>query len=154
MTQFVPRPPLFRALSTEQGLLGLPGSLVRFGLVGLVNNAALLGVYAAAAALGTPRPLAVSLVFLVGMAQGFLLNKSFAFRFKGGGGRELARYLLVYGLALLADVVLLEVLVVFAGVPHILAQALLIVVIALALYVAMDRFVFPTSGRTSSARAP
>ena len=119
----------------------LPPSLYRFALVGLFNNAVLLMIYACATALGADRQIAVVLVFLLGLVQGFALNKSFAFRFKGRGTSAFRRYLLVYLFALVADVLLLEGLV-WLGVNHVLAQGILIVLVAAALFVALERFVF------------
>jgi len=142
------------ALDRDATILGVPLSLVRFGSVGLLTNGILLTIYAGATALGVDRHLAVALSFALGMILSFLLNKGFAFRFKGAKRGAFVRYLAVYGLALAVDMALLELLVSEFGVPHVLAQGILIVVIALGLYVALDRLVFPRSTAAPTADVP
>jgi putative flippase GtrA len=87
--------------------------LVRFLLVGILNTAmGLTCIYAAMWLLHLDYRLANAVGYTVGCGIGFLLNRSWTFRYSGSWWRSLARWLAVvavaYGLNVLAVVALHE----------------------------------------------
>ena len=130
--------------------------ILRFGVVGLGSNALLYLLYLAATAVGVEPKVAVSLIYLVGVLQTFILNKRWTFQHEGHVRRTAARYWVAYAFSYAANMVLLIIFVDIAGFDHRVVQGVLIAVIGLVLFALQKYWVFgtlPVRGPSGSARA-
>ncbi len=118
--------------------------ILRFGAVGLGSNALLYLLYLAATAVGIEPKVAMSLLYVVGVLQTFVLNKQWTFRHEGHVRRTAIRYWVAYAALYLANVVLLIVFVDMAGLDHRIVQGVLILVIGLVLFALQKYWVFQT----------
>ena len=114
---------------------------VRFAAVGLASNAFLFLAYLLLTSVGLDPVLAVTLVWVIGVAITFVFNRSWTFRYTGAVTPALIRYGLLYGVAYALNVLLLLVLV-HAGYPHAIVQGVLIVLIAVGLFTVQRLWVF------------
>jgi putative flippase GtrA len=119
------------------------GQLVRYGVVGLLNN--LLGylIYVAVTWLWIEPKLAVTLMYPVGALIGYLGHARYAFQYNGRVSDGLLRYTIANLIGYCADVGMLYVLADRLGYPHQLVQAAAIFVVAGLLFVLFRYFVFP-----------
>lgn len=104
--------------------------LVRFATVGASGYVVNLAVFALALhGAGLDHRAAAVVAFLVAVANNFLWNRRWTFRDSrdGHAGFQAARFLVVSVAAFLFSLVVLEVLVVVAGVTAVAAQAIAIV---------------------------
>jgi len=130
--------------------------ILRFGAVGLGSNALLYLLYLAATAVGIEPKVAMSLLYVVGVLQTFVLNKQWTFRHEGHVRRTAIRYWVAYAALYLANVVLLIVFVDMAGLDHRIVQGVLILVFGLVLFALQKYWVFrtpPLRRASSSASA-
>jgi putative flippase GtrA len=130
--------------------------ILRFGVVGLASNALLYLLYLAATAVGVEPKVAVSLIYLVGVLQTFILNKRWTFQHEGHVRRTAARYWVAYGFSYAANMVLLIIFVDVAGFDHRVVQGVLIAVIGLVLFALQKYWVFgtlPVRQASGSSRA-
>ena len=118
--------------------------ILRFGAVGLASNALLYLLYLAATAVGVEPKVAVSLIYLVGVLQTFVLNKRWTFQHEGHVRRTAARYWVAYAFSYAANMVLLIIFVDMAGFDHRVVQGVLIAVIGLVLFALQKYWVFGT----------
>ncbi|PTL59247.1 GtrA family protein [Paraconexibacter algicola] len=104
--------------------------LVRFGAVGASGYVVNLGVFAAAVhAGGIDYRIAAVLAFLVAVANNFFWNRHWTFDARDGhAGFQAARFFVVSVGAFLVSLAVLELMVVVADAPEVLAQAVAIVV--------------------------
>jgi putative flippase GtrA len=136
--------------------MGTAIEILRFGVVGLGSNVLLYLLYLAVTAVGVEPKLAVSLIYLVGMLQTYVLNKRWTFQHGGHIRRTAARYWVAYGFSYAANMVLLIIFVDVAGFDHRVVQGVLIAVIGLALFALQKYWVFgtlPVRRASGSARA-
>ena len=130
--------------------------LLRFGVVGLASNVLLYLLYLAVTAVGVEPKVAVTLIYLVGVLQTFILNKRWTFQHEGHARRTAARYWIAYTLSYAANMVLLFIFVDIAGFDHRVVQGILIAVIGLVLFGLQKYWVFgtlPVHSASGSARA-
>jgi putative flippase GtrA len=118
--------------------------ILRFGAVGLGSNALLYLLYLAATAVGIEPKIAVTLIYLVGVLQTFVLNKRWTFQHEGRVRRTATRYWVAYTLSYVANMVLLFIFVDMAGFDHRVVQGVLIAVIGLVLFALQKYWVFAT----------
>ena len=128
--------------------------ILRFGAVGLGSNALLYLLYLAATAVGIEPKVAVTLIYLVGVLQTFLLNKRWTFQHEGHVRRTAARYWVAYALAYAGNMVLVFIFVDMAGFDHRVVQGILVAVIGLALFALQKYWVFRMPVRRASGSAP
>lgn len=121
---------------------GLSASFVRFAMVGVAANAALYAAYLAMTAQGVGPKAAMTLAFALGVALTFVLNRSWSFRSRRAPGGALARYVLAYAAGYALNFAALVALVDVAGYRHDLVQAAMIVVVAIAMFLAQRYWVF------------
>ncbi len=102
---------------------------VRFGVVGASGYVVNLAVFTLAVhPLGVQYRLAAVLAFLVSVTNNFWWNRHWTFGARDGhAGFQAARFFVVSGLAFLFSLLVLVLLVEWAGLPKVLAQALAIV---------------------------
>ena len=124
--------------------------LLRFGIVGVVSNALLYVFYFALTWAGLGYAVAVTLLYVVGVAQTFVFNKRWSFGHAGGVTRSLAKYLAVYGACYLLNLALLTACVEYFGYSHAIVQAAAILPFALLVFFLQKYWVFapdkPTTG--------
>ena len=128
--------------------------MFRFGVVGLGSNALLYLLYLAITAIGVEPKAAMSLLYVVGVLQTFILNKQWTFRYEGNVRRTVIRYWIAYACLYVANIVLLLLFVDIAGFDHRVVQGVLILVFGLVLFALQKYWVFGTlPPRRSSAEA-
>ena len=126
---------------------------VRFGTVGVLQNALNVAVFAAATGLGVEYRLAAVLAGLVAFVASFLLNRHWTFMQRSAPiHHQGARYLLVFASAIALGVVLLTFFVEVAGLPEVLAQVAAILVVAPASFLAQRTWVFRAPRRSAAPR--
>jgi len=118
------------------------GQFFRFASVGLLSNAVLYGAYLLLTTVGLEAKLAMSLLYAVGVAQTFFLNKRWSFRYFGAHGSALLRYCVAYGLGYALNLVVLYVLVDRMEYPHQIVQAMMIICLAVMLFLMQKFWVF------------
>ena len=136
--------------------MGTANEILRFGVVGLGSNALLYLLYLAATAVGVEPKVAVSLIYLVGVLQTFILNKRWSFQHEGHVRRTAARYWVAYAFSYAANMVLLIIFVDVIGFDHRVVQGVLIAVIGLVLFALQKYWVFgtlPVRQASGSSRA-
>lgn len=121
---------------------GLPGSFVRFAIVGAGSNAALYGAYLGITALGVGPKTAMTIAFALGVVLTFALNRAWSFRSRREPGSAFARYVLTYAAGYALNFAALVVLVDVAGYRHELVQGLMVVVVAVAMFLLQRYWVF------------
>ncbi len=125
------------------------GQLIRFGTVGLLSNAALFLLYLGMTYLGIGHKLAATIAYGIGVLQTFVFNRSWSFRDRGAAGPALVRYIAIYGLGYVLNMVVLVLAVDRAGLPHQWVQGAMILVLAVLLFTLQKLWVF----REASSRA-
>ncbi|TDP74633.1 GtrA family protein [Roseateles toxinivorans] len=115
---------------------------IRYALVGLASNAVLFVIYLLMVWLGASPKLAMSLVYLVGVAQTFVFNKGWTFAHSGPSDQAFPRYVALYAFGYVTNWCLIELLVYRLGWPHQAVMGGLIVVMALFFFVGLKFWVF------------
>ncbi len=121
---------------------GTFGEMLRFAVVGLVSNGVLYVLYLVARSLGVEHNLAMTIAFLVGVAQTFVANRSWSFRSRARAAPAFGRYLIVYLMAYLLNLAASILFVDRFGYPDRVVQAIMVVVIAVLLFVGQKLWVF------------
>jgi putative flippase GtrA len=118
--------------------------LVRFGIVGVLQNGVNVGVFAAALALDAPYQLCAALAAVAALVASFGLNRSFTFTETSDHavGSQLWRYVIVFVVAILASIAVLTFFVEVAGLAKVLAQVVAIIIIAPFHFLAQKHWTF------------
>ena len=128
--------------------------LVRYGMVGIASNAVLYLLYLLLTTLGMGPKLAMSLLYAVGVAQTFFLNRGWTFAHGGAVAPAGARYLVVYAGGYVFQWLSMYALVDLAGWPHRIVVAGLAVVTAGLIFMGQKLWVFsarrPAAGATTN----
>lgn len=114
----------------------------RFALIGVASNLVLFLAYLALTRLGVDPKSAMSVLFVVGTLQTYLLNRAWTFAYQGAVRRSLARYVSAYGFAYTFNLVGLLVLVDHLGLRHAPVQAGMVLVVGAMLFVLQRCWVF------------
>ncbi len=130
------------------------GQFLRYGVVGLLSNAALYLAYLALTAAGMEVKLAMTLLYALGVAQTFVFNKRWSFRHDGLHGPAFVRYCVSYGLGYVINLLALFVLVDRLGYPHRIVQGLLMVYLAVMLFLLQKFWVFRSDITLPTATGP
>ena len=120
-------------------------------MVGLVSNAALYGLYLLLSAAGLGPKTAMTLVYVLGLVQTFLLNRRWSFAHRGGAGSALARYLSAYAFGYLLNFAILWFGVDRIGWPHQWVQAAAIVIVAGCVFLLCKYWVFSAGAREAAS---
>jgi putative flippase GtrA len=118
------------------------GQLIRYGLTGVVHNVGGFLLYLLATYLGAEPKLAMSVLFVVGVAVSFLLNRAWAFGDSNPIAGSLGRFLLAYVFGYLLNLAALLLLVDRLGYPHQWVQGFATIAIAGVLFLLNRYFVF------------
>jgi len=119
--------------------------LFRYAIVGLLSNVLLYAAYVVLTRLGIEPKLAMTMTFVLGVTQTFVMNRGWTFSYRGSGSRAYMRYWVAYGVAYVINLVLLAVFVDVFGFPHEVVQGVLILGIAVLLFIAQRLWVFRSS---------
>ena len=114
----------------------------RFVIVGIATNLTLYVCYLLLTVVSLKPHAAMTITYGAGMAISFLLNRSWTFNDLGEKGSALSRYVLVYVSGYVFNYLMLSALVDTLGFPHQVAQACLIVFLAIAFFLAQKFWVF------------
>ena len=120
------------------------GQLLRYGIVGLASNLIgyLLYLGLTHASLG-PKT-AMSLLYIIGVAQTFLFNKKWTFKNNDPHHRVFIRYCFTYGLGYVVNLSALVLLVDRLNWPHQAVQGAMILILAIMLFLIQKFWVFKT----------
>lgn len=121
------------------------GQLTRYGVVGVANSVIGFAIYAVAVKLGVQYLLASALAYAIGSVNGYVLNRRWTFP-GASTVSSASRYAGVQLAALLSNLVLLFGLVHVLGVEKIIGQAIVVVIIFLATFVANRLWSFAHRG--------
>lgn len=115
---------------------------LRFGIVGLISNAALYLLYLLLVKLGADPKLAVTFLYVLGLSMTFLFNKRWSFAHRGDWGRSAVRYFSLYGMLYFTNILVLMVMIDFLHYPHSLVQASVIMVFIPIVFLVQRYWVF------------
>jgi len=120
-----------------------PRELIRYGLIGVVLNAAGFLIYVLFTTIIGVNPIAyISAFYPVRIVLAFYLNKKWSFTHEGHVPASAIRYLIAYISCYLLNVAMLKYLYEYWGISHVLVQAIAIVVIGPLLFVILKFWVF------------
>jgi putative flippase GtrA len=128
-------------------------SLIRFLLVGAVNTIVGLAViWFSHNILGASNITANVLGYAVGVCVSFVLNKRWTFRFRGAGLTALARFMVVFGSAYVANLVTVLILIRATGLDPFLCQVLGVIPYSTLFYAGSRWYAFPVARAQFSPR--
>ncbi len=114
----------------------------RYAVIGLVSNLTLYSVYLLLTIYFLQPRTAMTITYAIGVLVTFLLNRSWTFAFSGRRRAALARYLLVYTIGYIINLLVLSIFVNAYGYPHEVVQAGMILFLAIAIFLAQKLWVF------------
>jgi putative flippase GtrA len=115
----------------------LVAQLAKYGVVGVANSLIGFAIYAVAVNLGVEYLLASAVAYAIGSVNGYVLNRRWTFQAAAvSQATSIPRYAAVQLTAILGNLVLLYTLVHLLGVEKIIAQAIVVVIVFLATFVA------------------
>ena len=130
------------------------GQFLRYALVGLTSNVLLYVAYLVLTRLGAEPKLAMTVLYLAGVVQTFLVNKRWSFRHGGLHGPAFLRYCAAYALGYVVNFVSLLMLVDRLGWPHQVVQGVMIVLLALMLFALQKFWVFRPASHSLPDTSP
>lgn len=104
----------------------------KYGIIGLVNNAALYVLFVGIVYLGVSPVVAAGICYVLGVIISYLLNRRWAFGNSNRHSHDIPRFLLAYGVGLASTLVTISVLLLWL--PTELAQILNIGITACVIY--------------------
>jgi len=130
------------SVATDQGgFLKLASQVLSFGMIGVINNVALYGVYLLLTFLGVDVLLAMTLVFCGGVLLSWLLNGKFTFK-RRLTSVSAQRMGVAYLVAYVANALFLGVAHYVFYLPHEAIQGMIMVLLAVGLFFAQRHWVF------------
>jgi putative flippase GtrA len=91
--------------------MSIRNQLLRYGIVGIASNASIYVLYLLMTAIGMGPKLAMSLLYMLGVLQTFVFNKSWTFRYVGQGRAAFWRHVVLYVVGYLVQLLLLALMV-------------------------------------------
>jgi putative flippase GtrA len=116
--------------------------LIRYGLVGVANNAALYFLYLLITYFGVEPKKTMTLLYIVGASIGFIGHRKWTFAHRGDYSSAALRYVLAHLLGYLLNFLILFAFVDYLGYAHQWVQAMAIIIVAGFLFVVFKYFVF------------
>lgn len=123
--------------------------LIRYGLVGIVSNAALYSVYLLITYFGVEPKQVMTGLYIAGAFLGFIGHRKWTFMHKGALFGSGTRYFIAHLFGYLINFLILLTFVDKLGYPHQWVQAAAIIVVAGFLFVTFKYFVFPKAESNS-----
>jgi putative flippase GtrA len=122
--------------------------MVRYGVVGVLNNLWAYLLYLLLTWQWLDPKMAVSILYPVGALTGYFAHAKYSFAYSGGKSKALLRFIVAHVVGYIANLSMLFLLVDVCGYPHPGVQALAIVTVAGVLFVLFRYYVF--SGTTKA----
>ena len=116
--------------------------LLRYAMVGLGSNVILYLAYLLLTGFGLGHKTAMTLLYVVGIFQTFLLNRQWTFGHQGDIRSAFIRYVFIYLLGYLVNFSGLYIFVDVIGFAHQLIQGVMIIIVAVLLFVLQRLWVF------------
>jgi putative flippase GtrA len=120
--------------------------LIRFGVVGLGSNLVLYAFYLGLTAIDVGPKLAMSLLWVVGVLQTFVLNRKWTFSDHGRLSVAFVRYISLYAIGYLINLGVMIVMVDRLGYSHQWVQGIMVLFIAVLLFVMQKAWAFRAEG--------
>lgn len=117
----------------------------RYCITGLASNGVLYAIYIALTTVGIGPKTSMSLVFLLGILQTFVVNRNWSFQHHGKASTSLAKYATVYISAYLINLAALWIAVDKLGFPHEIVQLFMIFACAVYIFLMLRFWVFRKS---------
>ncbi len=117
--------------------------LSRYALVGIASNAFGYLLYLLLTYIGMGYKSAMTLLYMVGVAQTFVFNRSWSFGHRGKIRGALGRYVISYAIGYLLNLAVLWLAVDYLEFPHQVVQGVMIVILAMMLFLLQKYWVFP-----------
>jgi putative flippase GtrA len=127
-----------------------PAQLLRYGVVGLVNNLAGYLLYLGATYLGATPKITMTVLYAAGAAIGFWGNRRLTFAHEGDVIGTGAKYLVIQSMGYFLNFLILSIFVDKLGYPHEFVQAAAIFIVAAFLFSAYKLFVFKRPDRSEA----
>jgi putative flippase GtrA len=119
--------------------------VLRFGVIGGLNNLLSYGIFAALTLAGMPSIAAATITYATGMVISYLANRAFTFRHSGSARRSVLRFVVVNLAGYALNVAILALFVELIGGNALVVQLGAIVVVATGIYFGMRFWVFRAS---------
>ena len=116
--------------------------LARFCAVGVVNTLLTLTAFTALTRAGSPAPAASALAFVVGAANGYVLNGRWTFRGSAGGPATLGRYVAVQAFGAALSAAGIALVSSDLAMRHLAAEVIVIPFVTITTYALSRRLVF------------
>ncbi|MFH0995207.1 MAG: GtrA family protein [Pseudomonadota bacterium] len=116
--------------------------LIRYGVVGVVSNAAIYLIYLLITYIGVEPKTAMTLVYIIGASIGFIGNRKWTFAHRGDSSGAALRYVLAHLFGYLLNFLILFTFVDRLGYAHQWVQAVAIITVAGVLFIVFKYFVF------------
>jgi putative flippase GtrA len=117
----------------------------RYVLVGLLSNVILYFAYLTLTAFGVEAKLAMTALYIVGVAQTFMVNKRWTFDHRAANKATFVRYCISYALGYVINLLVLYILVDYLGYAHQFVQGMMVFGLAVMLFFLQKIWVFPTN---------
>ena len=127
----------------DNKLLLVISQMLRYGVVGIMNNFLGYLIYLAVTWFWLEPKLAVTLIYPVGSVTAYFGHAKYVFRFQGKHGYGLLRYIIAHSFGYAINLTLLYVFTDLYGYPHQAVQACAVVVVGGVLYLLFRYWVFP-----------
>lgn len=129
---------------SRTGVLHTAGQMMRYGIVGILNNLIGYLIYLALTWLWLEPKLAVTLLYPIGALTGYFGNAKYAFTYDGHFANGLLRYIIAHFVGYFVNIALIYVFSDKLLFPHQIVQAVAIFVVAGVLFILFKYFVFRT----------
>jgi putative flippase GtrA len=123
--------------------------LIRYGVVGLLNNILGYLIYLLVTFYWLDPKVAISLLYPVGATTAYFGHSKYAFAYQGKHSYTLMRYIIAHLIGYGVNFLMLHILLEELMFPHQAVQAAAIIVVAGVLFLLFRYFVFPHSKTTS-----
>jgi putative flippase GtrA len=116
--------------------------LIRYGLVGILSNAAIYCVYLLITHRGVEPKVAMTLTYIIGASIGFIGNRKWTFAHRGDYTSAALRYVLAHLFGYQLNFLILFTFVDRLGYAHQWVQGVAIIIVAGFLFIVFKHFVF------------
>lgn len=130
-----------------------PAQFIRYIAVGLVSNTVGYLTYLLLTLVGIPPVIAMTLLYVTAATIAFLGNRSLTFEYQGNQKPAIVKFIIAYSVGYLINLIVLGIFYGLIGLPHQLAYAASIVVVALFLFTVQKYWVFTGSDPSTSSRS-
>jgi len=128
--------------------------LLRYGIVGIVQNSVGYSVYLFITWFGVPPKIAVSCLYFLGVLISFLENKTYTFSYIDSVQLALLKFFVAHIGGYLLNIILMIIFVDKLNYPHQVVQAVAIFVVAVYLFFMLKFFVFSQKSKIPRPYVP